>query len=108
MHGFVLLLGVGHGNNTSMHLAEYRANFSTKRIVQEGAPISTLGSRRWATFEDIDIDSSDFDRIGEDFLRSEAGHAVRHGRVGLADCQFMPQRDVVDFTIGWLEENRSK
>ena len=60
-----------------MHLAEYRATFSTKRIVQEGAPISVSGSRRWATFEDVDIDSSDFDRIGEDFLRSEAGHAVR-------------------------------
>ena len=108
LHGFVLLLGVGHGNNTSMHLAEYRATFSTKRIVQEGAPISVSGSRRWATFEDVDIDSSDFDRIGEDFLRSEAGHAVRRGRVGLADCQLMPQRDVVDFTVGWLEENRSK
>ena len=108
LDGFVLLLGVSHGNNTSMHLAEYRATFSTKRIVQEGAPISVSGSRRWATFEDVDIDSSDFDRIGEDFLRSEAGHAVRRGRVGLADCQLMPQRDVVDFTVGWLEENRSK
>ena len=108
LHGFVLLLGVGHGNNTSMHLAEYRANFSTKRIVQEGAPISASGSRTWATFEDVDIDSSDFDRIGEDFLRSDAGNVVRQGKVGLASCQFMPQRDVVDFTVGWLEENRSK
>ena len=59
-------------------------------------------------FEDVDIDSSDFDRIGEDFLRSDAGLVVRRGRVGLADCQLMPQRDAVDFTVGWLEENRSK
>ncbi len=108
LNGFVLLLGVGHGNNTSMHLAEYRANFSTKRIVQEGAPIFVSGSRTWATFEDVDIDSSDFDRIGEDFLRSDAGKVVRQGKVGLASCQLMPQRDVVDFTVGWLEENRSK
>ncbi len=108
LHGFVLLLGVDHGNNTSMHLAEHRATFPTKRVIQQGAPISPSGSRRWATFEDVDIDSSDFDRIGEDFLRSEAGHAVRRGRVGLADCQLMPQRDVVDFTVGWLEENRSQ
>ena len=35
--GFVLLLGVGHESNTSMHLAEYRATFPTKHIVQEGA-----------------------------------------------------------------------
>ncbi|MDE2743386.1 MAG: AAC(3) family N-acetyltransferase [Gemmatimonadota bacterium] len=107
LHGFILLLGVDHGNNTSMHLAEHRATFRTKRVIQQGAPISTSDSRRWATFEDVDIDSSDFDRIGEDFLRSEEGHGVRRGRVGLADCQLMPQRDVVDFTVGWLEENRS-
>ena len=106
LHGFVLLLGVGHKNNTSMHLAEYRANFSTKRIVQEGAPISESGLRTWATFEDVDLDSSDFDRIGEDFLRSDAGKVVRQDKVGLASCQLMPQRDVVDFTVGWLEENR--
>ena len=108
LHGFVLLLGVGHGNNTSMHLAEYRANFSTKRIVQDSAPISASGLRTWTTFEDVDLDSSDFDRIGEDFLRSDAGNVVRQGKVGLASCQLMPQRDVVDFAVSWLEENRAK
>lgn len=108
LHGFVLLLGVDHGNNTSMHLAEYRATFPTKRIIQQGAPISTADARRWTTFEDVDVDSSDFDCIGEDFLRSDAGLGVQRGRVGLADCQLMPQRDVVDFTVDWLEENRSK
>ena len=108
LHGFILLLGVDHGNNTSMHLAEHRATFPTKRVIQQGAPISTADSRRWATFEDVDIDSSDFDRIGDDFLRSDTTHVVRRGRVGLAGCQLMPQRDVVDFTVGWLKENRSK
>ena len=107
LHGFILLLGVDHGNNTSMHLAEHRATFPTKRVIQQGAPIATADSRRWATFEDVDIDSSDFDRIGEDFLRSEGGDVVRRGRVGLADCQLMLQRDVVDFTVSWLEEKRS-
>ena len=106
--GFVLLLGVGHDRNTSMHLAEYRATYPTKRIVQEGAPISLSGSRRWTTFEDIDLDSSDFERIAEDFLRSDAGNGVRRGRVSFADCQLMPQRDVVDFTVDWLEEHRAK
>ena len=66
-HGFVLLLGVGHSSNTSIHLAEYRADFSTKRVVGEGAPISEAGSRIWTTFENINIDASDFDRIGDDF-----------------------------------------
>ena len=32
--------------------------------MQEGAPISTSGLRTWTTFEDVELDSSDFDRIG--------------------------------------------
>ena len=104
--GSVLLLGVGHSNNTSIHLAEHRANFPTKRVVQEGAPVSQAGSRAWTTFENIDVDASDFDRIGEDFLRSDAGKVVQHGNVGNANCQRMPQRAVVDFAVDWLEKNR--
>ena len=83
LDGFVFLLGVGHDNNTSMHLAEYRATFPTKHTVQEGAPISITGARRWTTFENIDLDSSDFEQIGEAFLRSDIGHRVRRDKVGL-------------------------
>ena len=106
LHGSVLLLGVGHSSNTSIHLAEYRSDFPTKRIVQEGAPISQAGSRIWTTFEDIDVDDSDFDRLGEDFLRPDAGKVVQCGKIGIADCQLMPQRAVVDFAVGWLGKNR--
>ena len=108
LDGFVLLLGVGHDSNTSMHLAEYRATFPTKHIVQEGAPISTADSRRWTTFENIDLDSSDFEQIGEDFLRSDLGREAHRGKVGLANCQLMPQRAIVDFAVDWLEKNRGK
>lgn len=104
--GFVLLLGVRHSRNTSMHLAEYRSDFPTKRIVQAGAPVLQAGSRMWTTFEDINVDASDFDRIGEDFLRSDAGKGVRRGKIGIANCQLMPQRAVVDFAVDWLEKNR--
>ena len=107
LRGSVLLLGVGHSSNTSIHLAEYRSDFPTKRIVQEGAPVSQAGSRTWTTFEDIDVDASDFDRIGEDFLRSDEGKMVQHGKVGKANCQLMPQRAVVDFAVDWLEKNRT-
>ena len=106
LEGFVLLLGVEHSSNTSIHLAEYRADFPTKRVVQESAPISQAGSRVWSTFEDVDVDDSDFDRLGEDFLRSDAGKVVRRGKVGIANCQLMPQRAIVDFAVDWLAENR--
>ena len=108
LDGFVLLIGVGHDRNTSMHFAEYRATFPTKRIVHEGAPISSQGSRRWTIFENIELDSSDFERIGEDFLQSDAGKLVRRGNFGLAACQLMPQRTVVDFAVDWLEAHRAK
>ena len=107
LHGFVLLLGVGYSSNTSIHLAEHRADFPTKRVVEEGAPMSQEGMRTWTTFEDINVDASDFDHIGSDFLRSDEGTAVRHGKVGIADCQLMPQRAIVDFAVGWLEKNRT-
>lgn len=106
--GFVLLLGAGHGSNTSLHLAEYRASYPTRKLVREGAPINASGSRQWVTFEEVEPDTSDFDRIGEEFLKSDAGKVVRRGKVGLADCQLMSQRDVVDFTVRWMEENRKK
>ena len=108
LHGSVLLLGVDHSSNTSIHLAEYRADFPSKRVVQEGAPISQAGSRSWTTFEDIDVDDSDFKRIGEEFLRSNAGKVVQRGKVGIANCQRMPQRAVVDFAVDWLGKNRDK
>ncbi|MDE0401053.1 MAG: AAC(3) family N-acetyltransferase [Candidatus Poribacteria bacterium] len=108
LDGSVLLLGVGHSSNTSIHLAEYRADFPTKRIVREGAPISQAGSRSWTTFEDIDVNDSDFDRLGEDFLRSDVGKVVQHGKVGIANCQLMPQPAIVDFAVDWLEKNRGK
>ena len=107
LRGSVLLLGVGHSNNTSIHLAEYRADFPTKRVVREGAPISQASSRTWTTFENIGVDASDFDRIGEDFLRSDGGKVVQHGKIGNANCQLMPQRAVVDFAVNWLEKNRT-
>ena len=108
LNGHILLLGVDHSSNTSIHLAEYRADFSGKRVIQEGAPILQAGSRVWTTFEDIDVDDSDFDRLGEDFLRSEAGAGVQHSKVGIANCQLMPQRAVVDYALNWFEKNRRK
>ena len=108
LNGFILLLGVGHSSDTSIHLAEYRADFPTKRIVQESAPISHAGSRVWTTFEDINVDDSDFDHLGEDFLRSDAGTVVQQGKVGIATCQLMPQRAIVDFAVNWFHKNRGK
>lgn len=102
--GWVLLLGVGHNRNTSLHLAEYRADYEGKAEIINKAPILVEGEKRWVDFQDIDFDSDDFDRLGEAFER-ETG-LVRRGKVGDADAMLMPVTELVDFGVKWMEENR--
>jgi aminoglycoside 3-N-acetyltransferase len=104
--GWVLLLGVGHSQNTSLHLAEYRATFPGKREVENGAPVRLGGQREWAKITDIPLDTSDFEEIGECFER-ETGKC-RQGKVGQAAAQLMPQPDLVDFATAWMERYRGR
>lgn len=103
--GWVLLLGVGHDSNTSLHLAEYRADYPGKRLITFGTPMKTENaSRTWTQFEDIDLDESDLKQIGEDFA-GDTG-LERQGRVGLARARLVPQPPLVDYAVGWMETNR--
>ncbi len=102
--GFVLLLGVGHANNTSLHLAEYRAGYPGKRERPNGAPLYVDGVRRWVDVLDLDVDESDFPQLGETFAR-ETG-PVRSGPVGNAPALLMPQRALVNFAVQWMEAHR--
>jgi aminoglycoside 3-N-acetyltransferase len=103
--GWVLLLGVGHGNNTSLHLAEQRADYPGRQVVRQGAPVLADGRRRWATFEMIDPDDSDFEMLGADFAR-ETG-LERAGPAGAGQARLMPQRALVDFGVAWLAGHRT-
>lgn len=101
----VLLLGVGHGNNTSLHLAEYRAVYPTRREMRCGAPVSIHGRREWVTYQDLDFNDEDFPVIGEAFERET--QLARVGRVGQGTARLMPQRALVDFGVTWMEKNRT-
>ena len=101
----VLMLGTGYGCLTSLHLAEYRADYPGKRSIMRGAPIMVDGERRWMEFEDIDWTDSDFAVIGREFSAGP-GHVVR-GKVGCADAQLMSHRALVDFAVGWMTSHRS-
>jgi aminoglycoside 3-N-acetyltransferase len=100
----VLLLGVGHSNNSSLHLAEERAQYPSKRMQRAGAPILVNGQRQWVEFETLDGDSDDFVQIGSDFTRDLG--LVRQGKVGQATALLMPQRPLVDYGVHWIERNR--
>jgi aminoglycoside 3-N-acetyltransferase len=104
--GWVLLLGVSHDNNTSLHLAEYRADFPGKTTETQGAPMMVDGERRWVEFETFAVDSDDFNPIGTAFAKQTG--LVNRGRVGYADALLMPQRPLIDFAVGWMEQNRAK
>jgi aminoglycoside 3-N-acetyltransferase len=101
LDGQVLLLGAGHDSNTSLHLAEHRVRAPKRR--RYAAAVTGARGREWVTWEDVDVNSGDFERLGSAF---DATGAVRRGRVGSADCRLMSQRAAVDFAVGWLEANR--
>lgn len=104
LDGWVLLLGVTHESNTSLHLAEYRASFASKREIRAGAPISVDGQRAWVTLREIDLNSDDFQRLGESF--AAATGLVRHGRVGQGQAYLMPQHALVDYATTWMTQRR--
>ncbi len=104
LDGYVLLLGVGHGNNTSLHLAEERATFAGKQVVMQGAPVRRDGRREWVSYPELDFNDEDFAAIGADFER-ETGLA-RVGRVGRGEARLMPQRALVDYAVGWMSRMR--
>ena len=102
LDGLVLLLGVGHGNNTSLHLAEHRApEFVPTRV--ESSPLLVDGLRQWVSYECLDEDESDFVVVGEAFA---ATGGQTSGPVGVATCHLMRARDVVDFAAEWMRKHR--
>lgn len=102
--GYILLIGVVHDKNTSLHLAEYKADYKGKRIINdEGYPCMENGKRVWKTALDIAYKPDDFPAIGYAF---ETEGKVKKGYVGRALCRLMQQKDLVDFAAGWMEKNR--
>jgi aminoglycoside 3-N-acetyltransferase len=97
--GWVLLLGVGFGNNTSFHLGEYRAGVSPWR--ETGAALLENGQRVWRWFREFEWNDEPFPEIGADF---EATGAVRVGPVGAGQARLFSQRAAVDYAERWLRE----
>ena len=93
----ILLLGVGHGNNSSLHLAEHRAHYPGKRRVTEGAPMES----GWVEFESLYYDDHDFETIGAAF-----GERANKGPAGRGEALWMSQRELVDFGVAWMNANR--
>ncbi|MFB6191907.1 MAG: aminoglycoside N(3)-acetyltransferase [Haloarculaceae archaeon] len=99
----VLLLGVGHEVNTSLHLAEYRADVPTEPVTLRAPVRDDEGRRVTVACEDIETSTDDFPAVGAAFER-EVG--LREGLVGAADAKLAGVRALVDFAVDWFEANR--
>ena len=103
LDGYVLLLGVGHANNTSFHLGESRASGVPQTV--EGAAVLENGVRSWRTFSQVDWDATPFAEIGAQF---DATGNVHRGSVGSAEARLFPQRAAVDFAKEWISMRREQ
>ena len=61
------------------------------------------GHRVWKQYETLFVDGEDFDEIGAAF---ENTYSIHKEALGNGVIRLMKQRDLVDFAVRWIEENR--
>jgi len=103
LDGYVLLLGVEHWSNTSLHLAEFRAKYPGKRNIATGSAMLVNGQRQWVAYETPKTTPDDFGEIGAAF---DTAHDIAVQQINDAQMRFFRQRLVVDFAIEWMEQHR--
>ncbi len=100
LDGRVLLIGVEHDRNSSLHLAEARAHHG--RQIRRGMPIEQGDQVVWQWHEDVDDDDGKlFPKVGRAF---EGTGEVTLGQIGLARSRLMKQRCLVDFATAWFDQ----
>jgi aminoglycoside 3-N-acetyltransferase len=134
LDGDVLLLGVDHTSNTSLHLAEYRqprpprtrngaavlagavirdavvpnavvSEAVIRDAVVPGAVVPDARGRGRAWVEWEDVDVDESD-FGALGVHLDDSGAVTLGLVGSARCRLMRQRAAVDFAVSWIAYHR--
>lgn len=100
--GSVLLLGVDHDRNTSLHLAEHRADLD-QASYRNAVPVATDDGIELVEYENRSTDASDFAALGAAY---EAEVGLTEGRVGAATAKLTDQRALVDYAADWLDANR--
>jgi aminoglycoside 3-N-acetyltransferase len=104
LDGYILLIGVDHSSNTSIHLAEAIAGYKGGDIITSGAPMLYENKRKWVEFKDFNNSNKDFAKLGREFLKARKD-CIKTGKIGNAKSQFFKQKDFIDFAIKWLGKN---
>ena len=103
LDGYVLLIGVGYDKNTSLHLADVRAEYPGKHNRTEYSAVMENGQRVWKRYDTLFVDGEDFEKIGQAF---ECVHSVSKVTLGNGTLTLMRQRELVDFAVEWIGKNR--
>lgn len=103
LDGKILLIGVDYDKNTSIHLADVRAEYRGKHTCVEHSAVMENGKRVWKAYETLFVDGEDFKDIGIAF---EALHTVNTATLGETELKIMRQCELVDFAIEWIEKYR--
>ena len=103
LDGYVLLIGVGYDKNTSLHLADARADYPSKHLSTEHSAVMENGERVWKAYDTLYVDGEDFTLIGEVF---EQDHTISKVQLGHATLRLMRQRELVDFAVRWIGKYR--
>lgn len=102
LDGQVLLLGVGHDANTTIHLAESLAGVRYRRkkslVLKEGNQLVEF------EYNEIDHCCQNFNLVDE-WLESEG--LQRHGEVGYADARLIRSRDIVKVVVAQLQKHET-
>lgn len=111
--GKVLMLGAPLDTITVLHYAEYLANVPNKKVVKYKMPVVSEQGRIWIDLEEYDTSlgivdwpgEDYFTTIGREYLRSGKGNS---GRVGAAQSYLFDVKDLVEFSVKWMERSFNK
>ena len=101
-----MLIGVGHGNDTALHLAEARALGATAPSRRDGVPMLVDGQRTWVEYTHLDHDDSDFVALGDAY--TAAGGAEWRAPLGAGEIRRLPMPELVAFAVDWITEHRRR
>lgn len=97
----ILLIGVGHNRNSSLHYAE--SLVSNRRTKTRHFPIKNNGKIEWVKCDDVGDDNDKyFPKIGDELFKE---NLVTKSYLGSSKIQIMSMVDVVDFAKDYLNKN---
>jgi aminoglycoside 3-N-acetyltransferase len=103
LDGQILLLGVGHDANTTIHLAETLAGVRYRR--PKSVTINDGGQLTRYCYNEIDDCCANFNLV-DDWL--DMGRRQCRGRVGYGEARLTHSRSVVEAVVSRLERNETK